>query len=173
MPHKRKVYQKSCDIKEKIALMKIFFWPLYVISRHFYGLSTIRIRHGCPVFESERESNTPAFFSFKSLLRIGQPRSGTRAQQRGSRQVRGLAPSSPLLALLEDDEMKNPEYFRLMLGGRFIGFKRIVTEYLPASHTKWQLEPIEHNPEETQKLSTPAFGIQTLKREKLLSTKRE
>lgn len=69
--------------------------------------------------------------------------------------------------------MKNPVYFRLMLDGRFIGFKRIVTEYLPASHTRWQLAPLEHNPDEMQKLSTPAFGIQTLKREKLLSSTRK
>lgn len=69
--------------------------------------------------------------------------------------------------------MENPEYFRLMLDGKFIGFKRIVTEYLPASHTTWQLAPLKHTPEQTSRLSKPAFGIQTLKREKLLSSKRE
>ena len=68
---------------------------------------------------------------------------------------------------------KNPVYFRLMDDGRFIGFKRIITEYLPASHKTWQLAPLKYNPDETQRLSTPAFGIQTLKREKLLSSKRE
>ena len=70
--------------------------------------------------------------------------------------------------------MKNPVYYRLMLDSRFVGFKRIVTEYLPASHTTWQLAPLKYNPDETSQLSTPAFGIETLKREKLMSsTKRK
>lgn len=69
--------------------------------------------------------------------------------------------------------MKNPVYYRLMLDDRFIGFKRIVTEYLPASHTTWQLAPLKHDEDETTQLSTPAFGIETYKREKLTSSKRE
>lgn len=66
--------------------------------------------------------------------------------------------------------MKNPVYFRLMKGEQFVGFKRVVTEYLPASHTTWQLDQIEHDPEDTQKLSSPAMGIETLKRERIVST---
>ena len=62
---------------------------------------------------------------------------------------------------------KNPEYFRLKKEGRFVGFKRVVTEFMPAGHSSWQLEPIEHNPEETQKLSEPAMGIGAMKRERI------
>lgn len=65
--------------------------------------------------------------------------------------------------------MKNPEYFRLIKNGRFAGFKRVVTEYLPASHSTWQLDEIEHDPEDTQKLSRPAMGIETLNRERINS----
>lgn len=68
--------------------------------------------------------------------------------------------------------MKNPVYYRMMLDGRFVGFKRIVTEYLPASHTTWQLASLKHNPDETSQLSTPAFGIETYKREKIVSSKK-
>jgi len=63
--------------------------------------------------------------------------------------------------------MKNPEYFRLIKNGCFVGFKRIVTEYLPAGHDKWQLARIDHDPEETQRLSRPAVGIEALKRERI------
>lgn len=65
--------------------------------------------------------------------------------------------------------MKNPEYFRLIENGSFVGFKRIVTEYLPAGHNAWQLDEIEHDPKDTQKLSRPATGIETLKREGITS----
>lgn len=67
--------------------------------------------------------------------------------------------------------MQNPEYFRLMKDGRFAGFKRVVTEYLPAGHSTWQLAQVEHNPSETQKLSRPALGIECLKRERISSYK--
>ena len=63
--------------------------------------------------------------------------------------------------------MKNPEYYRLLKDGHFVGVKRIVTEYIPASGFKWQLEPIDHNPEENQKLSKPPLGCEGLKREKI------
>lgn len=62
--------------------------------------------------------------------------------------------------------MKNPEYFRLIKDGRFVGFKRIVTEYLPAGHSEWQLDQLEHDPKEIQRLSSPAMGIETIKRPK-------
>ena len=54
--------------------------------------------------------------------------------------------------------MKNPGYFRLIKDGNFVGFKRVITEYLPAGQTKWQFDPIEHDDEDTQKLSKPFFG---------------
>ena len=59
--------------------------------------------------------------------------------------------------------MKNPEYFRLFKNGRFVGFKRIVTEFLPAGHSLWQHAELEHD--EAQILSRPAIGIENLKRE--------
>ena len=65
--------------------------------------------------------------------------------------------------------MNNPVYYRLMKDERFVGFKRIVTEYLPAAHTRWQLSPIPHDSEESQKLSRPAMGIATLGREKIVT----
>lgn len=66
-------------------------------------------------------------------------------------------------------EMKNPVYFRLMKDESFVGFKRVVTEYLPAGHSRWQFDPIEHDPEDTQKLGRPAVGIAALKRERITS----
>lgn len=108
MPSNHKVYQKNTAVKEKTALTKIFFWPLCAISLFISRLTPV----SGPLQKSS--SGTDAlifkasvflfcslharFFLFKSLLRIGQPRSGTRAQQRDSRQVRGLtflAPCSP------------------------------------------------------------------------------
>ena len=65
--------------------------------------------------------------------------------------------------------MKNPEYFRLIKDESFVGFKRIVTEYLPAAANRWQLDPVPHDTEATQKLSRPAMGIETLGREKITS----
>ena len=60
--------------------------------------------------------------------------------------------------------MKNPEHFRLIKDGNFVGLKRVITEYLPAGQNKWQFNPIEHDA--SQKLSKPAMGIETLKRER-------
>ena len=71
------------------------------------------------------------------------------------------------LGCIGSEKMKNPEYFRLIKDGSFIGFKRIVTEYLSAAHTRWQLTPIPHDPEETRKLSKAAMGIETLGRERI------
>ena len=65
--------------------------------------------------------------------------------------------------------MRNPEYFRLNKGGRFVGFKRVVTEFLPAGRSMWQLERIEHDPEETERLSRPAVGINSMKRARITS----
>ena len=81
----------------------------------------------------------------------------------------------PVLRLRwERSKMKNPVYFRLFKNEGFAGFKRIVTEYLPAAGTRWQLDPFPHDEDDTQKLSKPAMGIATLGREKIISTvKRE
>lgn len=59
-------------------------------------------------------------------------------------------------------------YFRLLKDGHFVGFKRVVVEYLPAGSDKWLLNSIiEHDPEETQRLSKPGVGIASLKRESI------
>lgn len=60
--------------------------------------------------------------------------------------------------------MANPEYFRLIKGNDFAGFKRIVTEYLPPGSDRWQLEPVEHDADNITRLSRPAVGIESLKR---------
>lgn len=58
-----------------------------------------------------------------------------------------------------------------MKDGHFAGFKRIVTEYLPAAATRWQLESFPHDENATQKLNKPAMGIETLGREKITTVK--
>jgi len=64
--------------------------------------------------------------------------------------------------------MSNPEYYRLIgKDGGFVGFKRIVTEYLPAGATRWQLRPLVHDSDRTTKLGQPAMGTATLGREKI------
>lgn len=65
--------------------------------------------------------------------------------------------------------MRNPEYFRLNKDRQFVGFKRVITEYLPAGKDKWQLDPIEHEPKETEKLSRPAVGIGNMQRASITS----
>ena len=66
--------------------------------------------------------------------------------------------------------MGNPEYYRLIgKDGSFVGFKRIVTEYLPAGATRWQLKPLVHDSDRTMKLSQPAMGVATLGREKIVT----
>ena len=67
--------------------------------------------------------------------------------------------------------MGKPEYFRLTKDGSFVGFKRVVTEYLPAGHSTWQLRRLDHDPAETQKLGKPALGIECMKRERISSDK--
>ena len=74
----------------------------------------------------------------------------------------------PLMNTGERD-MKNPEYFRLSKDGHFIGFKRVVTEFLPIGGDKWQLRHFEHDEDQTQKLSKPALGIEALKRPRIRS----
>ena len=73
-----------------------------------------------------------------------------------------------LWGYLERNNMKNPVYYRLLdEKDHFVGFKRIVTEYLPAGHNKWQLAEIPHDPERTEKLGKPAMGTSKMKREKI------
>lgn len=76
-----------------------------------------------------------------------------------------------LWGYLERRDMKNPVYFRLFKNGSFVGFKRIITEYLPAAATRWQLDPVIHDSSDTQMLSRPAMGTATLGREKIISDK--
>ena len=98
MPSNHKVYQKKTTVKEKTALMKIFFWSLCAISLFISRLKTfswtlgkVVLRHGCPVFQSGCGSlhYTPAFFSFISLCRVRLCWRATGAAQRGSRQGGG------------------------------------------------------------------------------------
>lgn len=55
--------------------------------------------------------------------------------------------------------MPNPQYYRLMKNNKIVGFKRVTTEYLAVESTKWQLDPIDHNHFEEQKLSKHPKGI--------------
>lgn len=71
------------------------------------------------------------------------------------------------LGCIESEDMKNPEYYRLVKDEIFVGFKRVVTEFLPAGHATWQLEPIEYDEAETKKLSSPPMGVAVLKRERI------
>lgn len=73
-----------------------------------------------------------------------------------------------LWGYLERNEMNNPVNYRLMKDGKFAGFKRIVTEWLPPGANRWQLDSIPHDEEETQKLSKPAMGTATLGRERII-----
>ena len=75
-----------------------------------------------------------------------------------------------LWGYLERSTMKNPVYFRLFKDESFVGFKRVVTEYLPAAATRWQLDSFPHDENATQTLSKPAMGIATLGREKIVTT---
>ncbi|KKN29763.1 hypothetical protein LCGC14_0840610 [marine sediment metagenome] len=98
MPSNHKVYQKKTADKEKTALLKFFFCPLCAISLFISRLKSsfrtndkVVLGTDALIFKAGVFQARP-FFSFISLLRIEQPRGGTRAQQRGSRQGRGLAP---------------------------------------------------------------------------------
>ena len=52
---------------------------------------------------------------------------------------------------------------RLVLNRQFVGFNRIVTEYLPAGADVWQLKPIDHD--ESVSLGKAPKGIAGLERE--------
>lgn len=78
-----------------------------------------------------------------------------------------------LWGYLERSEMKNPVYYRLMKNDCFAGFKRIVTEYLSPGSNRWQLNPVPHDPKETEKISQPAMGTATLGREKVTTVKQK
>jgi len=83
---------------------------------------------------------------------------------------RNLCRKERLWGYLERSEMKNPVYYRLFKNDCFAGFKREVTEYLSPGSTRWQLDPVPHDSEETQKLSRPAMGTATLGRQKIATT---
>jgi len=93
-----KLYQKNNVSGEKYLSGKVFFrkpmtlpylQPLCKTGPSVQDVSpgTDARKAGGPFFQTPLD---PRFFSFISLLRIGQPRGGTRAQQRGLRQGRGL-----------------------------------------------------------------------------------
>jgi hypothetical protein len=61
---------------------------------------------------------------------------------------------------------ENVDYYRLSANGRFVGFKRVVTEYLSAGGTVWRLSRIPHDVDKTVLLATPALGTESLSRER-------
>lgn len=68
--------------------------------------------------------------------------------------------------------MQRPKYQRLLKedekgGSVFVGFKRTVTQYLPAGGDMWQNQPIDYSPELTVNLAQPAMGIECLKRARI------
>ncbi len=64
-------------------------------------------------------------------------------------------------------------YYRLTKNRRFVGFSRIVIEYLSADGEEWQLNPIENDEDERIKLTTPPLGIEGLKRKPIRKSYRE
>lgn len=56
-------------------------------------------------------------------------------------------------------------YYRLMKNDHFVGFRRVVVEYLTLTSDKWQLSNIEYD--HAERLSRPAVGISSLKRPSL------
>ncbi|MBA7676119.1 hypothetical protein ES703_84360 [subsurface metagenome] len=86
---------------------------------------------------------------------------------------RNLRRKERLWGYLERNEMKNPVYYRLFKNECFVGFKRVVIEYLPAAATRWQLDSFPHDENATQSLSQPAMGTATLGREKIIKGKQE
>ena len=60
--------------------------------------------------------------------------------------------------------MPNPQYYRITNNDKFIGFMRIVTEYLPAGENVWSLAKPDHD--EKIKLGQKPVGIESLKRVK-------
>ena len=51
--------------------------------------------------------------------------------------------------------------------GRFIGFSRVIVEFLPAGADKWQIEPIGKDLQ-VVRLTKPPMGIARLPRARLL-----
>ena len=64
-------------------------------------------------------------------------------------------------------------YYRLTKNRHFVGFSRIVIEYLSADGVEWQLNPVENDEDEKIKLSTPPLGIEGLKRKQMEKSSRE
>lgn len=59
--------------------------------------------------------------------------------------------------------IKNPQYFRLMKDGHFVGFGRITCEFLKAGGSIWLRDAIEYDDREI--LSRPPMGVANTKRE--------
>ena len=62
--------------------------------------------------------------------------------------------------------MINPRYYRRMKKGSFIGFKRVIVEYLEAGKDKWQLDDPKIADEEIELSSVPG-GVGLTKRARL------
>jgi len=62
------------------------------------------------------------------------------------------------------------KYYRLHQKGRFVGFSRTITDYLPAGESLWELDIIESD--EKVKLTTTPLGIECLKRKKIIKRKK-
>lgn len=69
--------------------------------------------------------------------------------------------------------MKTAQYYRLMKNNHFVGFKRIrnypgrtIVEYLDAGDEIWRRMPLDHDPEDSPRLTKPPIGCEHLKTEK-------
>ncbi len=64
--------------------------------------------------------------------------------------------------------MRNPKYYQLFNEKEcFVGIKRVTVDFLPAGANVWQLNEIEHDPDQSVNLSKPPLGIANLKRQKI------
>lgn len=68
--------------------------------------------------------------------------------------------------------MNNPCYIRLIKKDdngmhRFVGVKRMTTEFWKPGSNKWQLEPLDHDSDDSINLAVPPIGIASLRRPRL------
>ena len=69
-------------------------------------------------------------------------------------------------------EIKPEKYILLKdKQGKFIGWKRIVVEYLSSSEDIWRWTPLDYDPDLSVTLSTPPLGIACYKREPIKQAK--
>ena len=123
--------------------------------------------------DMEIESENPTNGGLEKVKKEGAKIGPAGSLPAGRAAVENVAGCPPLPACAinrggGEDKMKNPVYYRLMKDRKFAGFKRIVTEYLPAGHSVWRLARVDHDPGETQKLSRAAMGIENLKSETII-----